>query len=338
MNEDHLRSILDRLPMVDRVGRSGDGFLSTPCLLAETRHLSGKDSRPSMTISISDSLSFVRCWSCGYKRPFVDMLFELNMIYGGLADLAIEAQQVEQNRPFKLVANTKNEEINSYQNYTEVLNELYQNPWSEKAVELLNQKGVTLDIARKYGCCFAPKGTDIALPDGTEMIVQDDLIVFPIMTSSPDNSLICVGAQGRYVERSKTRSKYFAPLPFKSSKFFFGEQALSIRRSQPIILTEGPLDAMHVVQEGYRALALMGLSLQDKKASKLLLANPKYVILLLDPDGPGQQAVGVIKNTLLKHNIQTIVRRPDKDPKYLTKQDLSSLLLENTNGTIRQVR
>jgi len=334
MREENLRSILDRLPNVERVGRSGDGFLSTTCLLAETRHPSGTDKRPSMTISISDGLSFARCWSCGYKRPFVDLLFELNMTIGGIADLAIEAQQIEQNRPFKTIVVNKNEEINSYQNYTDVLNELYQNPWPEKAVQLLNQKGVTLEIARKFGCSFVPKGAEVVLPDGEGLTIQDDLILFPIITKGNDGKAVCVGAQGRYVDQSKTRSKYFAPLPFKSSHFFFGEQVFGIRHKQPIILTEGPLDAMHLVQEGYRGVALLGLSLQEKKASKLLHANPGYVIILLDPDGPGQQAVSTIKSNLLKQNIQTIVRKPSKDPKYLTKAEISALLLERPNVTI----
>ena len=111
---------------------------------------------------------------------------------------------------------------------------------------------------------------------------------------------------------------------------------LYLRKDQPIFIVEGPLDAMHVVQEGYRSLALMGLGLQEKKVLKLQAANARYVILLLDPDQPAANAAEVIKKTLNRYGIQHIVRTPEVDPKYLSKLDLHNLLLENQNGTSRQ--
>lgn len=335
MQEDSIRSILDRLPMVEKVGRSGNAFLAVPCLMAATRHPSGKDGHPSMTISISDGLSFVCCWSCGYKKPFVDTLFELNMIHGGLAELALEAQQIEQNRPFRLITSTKNEQIKSVVDYTEVLNELYLNSWSEKAIAFLNQKGVELKTAQMFDCAFVPAGQTIILPDGDEKDVHYDLILFPIMSKAPDGTFICVGAQGRYLDAPPTSPKYFAPFPFSSGDFFFGEQALDIRQRQPVILVEGPLDVMHVIQEGYRAVGNLGLSLQDKKAQKLLAVNPKYVMILLDPDDRGQSAVKTVERVLSKHGIQTIVRKTDKDPKYLTKSQINHLFFGKTTWDLQ---
>jgi DNA primase len=328
MQEEALRSILSQLPDVEKVGSSGSGFLAIPCAVAALRHKSGTDSHPSMTVSISDGLSFVHCWSCGYKKPLVNMLLELNTELGGYAALALEAQRIENARDIRPINMIKSETNIPVTDYTSIISELYLNPWSEKAIEFLNAKGVDVKTATAFKCAYAPEGTTIDMPDGSELRTRDDLIIFPVFSKMPDGSFKCVGAQARSVDSEKKGPKYFALLPFKGIGFFFAEQMMDLRKDQPIFIVEGPLDAMHVVQEGYRSLALMGLGLQEKKVLKLQAANARYVILLLDPDQPAKNAAEVIKKTLTRYGIQHIVRTPEVDPKYLSKLDLQHFLLE----------
>ncbi len=335
MNEEQLKFFLDRLPSVDTISRSGENHFTIPCIFAKYRHPSGEDRRPSMTVSISPSRSFVWCWSCGYKKPLVEAMFELNSKEGGLAALAMEVQQAENNRsPVVLTGSKKDSDIDVVTDYTQPLIELYQNSWSEKAVEFLLSKGVELKTAKSFNCAFAPKGYEILLPTGDEVVVKDDLIIFPILTRV-DDKLTCVGAQCRYVDPTVSKSKYFTIFPNKSKHRFFGEQIFTFRQKHPIFLTEGALDAMHVTQEGFRAVGNMGLGMTDKKAMKLLMANPPYVVILLDPDFQGQQAVANVANILKKHNVPYITRKPTKDPKYLSQHELKTFIFGETSyGTV----
>lgn len=326
MKEEELRSILYSIDPDMDISRSGDAHLAIPCLMAESRHRGGVDRRPSMTISHDTGASFAWCWSCGYKKPFSDMLFELGRHRSGLAKAGLAVQQLEAGTIRIPHLTDKPETDAPVPTYTDLLKEVYPNPWPSKAVQFLTSKGVSLRTAKAFGCSFLPKGADLLLPSGEEFVARFDLILFPVVTKI-NNTLECVGCLGRYIDEAYKGSKYFFPMPVKSTNYFFGEQMLSMKEDLPMFIVEGPLDMMHLTELGFRSLGNMGLGVSEKKVAKLLAANPKYVILLLDPDAAGVQGQQKYIKALSLSNIQAISRKTSVDPKYLDKTTLENLYL-----------
>jgi len=327
MQEHDLRSLLEQIDGIGRISNSGANHVSLTCLVAPIKHINGKDSRPSMTISHGNDDSFVTCFSCGYKKPFVAMLFELNAAIGGYAALAVQAQQLEQNKAIKKIEPRTGPKLyRSRINYSQVLKQyrLTENT-DERVANFLAKKGIRLLTAIKFGCGFIPKGTELILPNQKEIKrVPHDVLVLPIFTKV-DGKYVCVGAQGRYIDPPEGFSKYYAVMPFEGSGYLFGEQMLGARKEQTLILVEGPLDALHIAQEGFRAAALMGLFLSENKAMRLLESGIQRVILMLDPDPEGQRAVPRIQAALKKYGIESKNVIPDCDPKNLTTQQLTNL-------------
>ena len=79
------------------------------------------------------------------------------------------------------------------------------------------------------------------------------------------------------------------------------------------------------VGEVQDCVALNGTSLDHEGVLKCL----KYstVVVLLDPDDAGRRASSKIKKQL-GSLVDVRVLCPDKDPKYLTKEEICSLLLK----------
>jgi DNA primase len=280
-----------------------------------------------MTISHGNDDSFVTCFSCGYKKPFVNMLFELNTAVGGFAALALQAQQLEQNKTLKKIETKPGPKL--YRNRIDYSQLVKQYKLTESADErianFLSKKGIRLLTAIKFGCGFIPKGTELILPNQKDIKrVPHDVLVLPVFTKINDR-YVCVGAQGRYIDPPDGFSKYYAVMPFEGSGYLFGEQMLDTRKDQTLILVEGPLDALHIAQEGFRAAALMGLFLSENKALRLLESGIQQVILMLDPDPEGQRAVSRIQTALSKYGIESKNVIPDCDPKNLTTQQLTKL-------------
>jgi len=326
MKEENLRSILYAIDPNMDISRSGDTHLAVRCLMAAKRHRDGIDRRPSMTISHGDGTSFAWCWSCGYKKPLSDTLFELGRHHGGMARLGLEVQQAEAGTIRVPQLGQRPETASPVVTYTDILKELYSNPWPSTVAQFMASKGVSIRTAKAFGCAFMPKGSEILLPSGDEFVAKYDLILFPVVTKL-NGELECVGCLGRYVDSTYKGTKYFFPMPVKSTNYFFGEQMLNMREKLPIFIVEGPLDMMHLAELGFRSLGNMGLGVSDKKVAKLLASNPKYVILLLDPDAAGIQGQQKYLNTLNKANIQAISRKTTVDPKYLDKTTLENLYI-----------
>ena len=328
MQEHDLRTLLEQIQGVGRISNSGANHLSVTCLMAPLRHPKGKDGRPSMTISHGNDDSFVTCFSCGYKKPFTTMLFELNTTVGGYAALAIKAQGIEQNKSIKKIDDGPRgpKLYRTKIDYTDLIKKFRLTADAPEIVtKFLSEKGIRLVTAAKFGCGYIPAGTELSLPNQKDpKKVTFDLLVLPVFTKIED-SYKCVGAQGRFLSAPTGFSKYYAVMPFESTGYLFGEQMLQARKDQPLILVEGPLDALHVIQEGFRSVALMGLFMSENKVLKLVESGITHVIIMLDPDSEGQRAVTRIQATLSKYGIGSKNVIPIKDPKNLSHQELQQL-------------
>lgn len=115
---------------------------------------------------------------------------------------------------------------------------------------------------------------------------------------------------------NKDRAKYINPIVPKDTLVArFG-------KGDTLVLTEDILSA-HKVGKVAEAWALMGTALTDGVAN-LIAARGKPVLIMLDPDKAGIKARGKIYKQLGALGVDVRIARLLKDPKLLTKEELSS--------------
>lgn len=79
---------------------------------------------------------------------------------------------------------------------------------------------------------------------------------------------------------------------FAKTEFFYNEQ--NIDWTKPVVLVEGPFDAINV----YNSIAFLGKVLSDTQFSILLEKNPPKIILYMDGDEAGDESTKAIFNQL----------------------------------------
>ena len=94
---------------------------------------------------------------------------------------------------------------------------------------------------------------------------------------------------------------------------------------RPIALVEGSFDTMHLFQERLPSLALNGLSMRKNRVDLLTSARPSTIMILLDPDKAGTDAVERILPTISEAGLPVIVITGSSDPKFLSSTQLTKL-------------
>ena len=98
--------------------------------------------------------------------------------------------------------------------------------------------------------------------------------------------------------------------------------------SGPVIaLTEDVLSAFRVARVT-EAWSLMGTAMAPGVFADLLQQG-KPVVMMLDPDAGGRKATPPIVRKLALHGVPVSVAAPRRDPKYLTKEETVSCLIES---------
>ena len=132
----------------------------------------------------------------------------------------------------------------------------------------LTERGLTEDIAQAFGVgFFAGKGS------------MHDRIVIPIQ--NPAGELVAYA--GRSIDRSEPRYKF--PAGFHKSLELFNLHR--VKGEVSVVLVEGFVDCMKVMQAGFPCVALMGASMSK--------AQEKLIGVMLDGDEAGRDAaVGIV--------------------------------------------
>lgn len=331
MQIDQLYQLLDQIPGYEYAPKFDGSWVSVPCIMAPVRHSSGRDRNPSMSISVGDEASVAFCHSCNYSRQFQNALVDMfrQNVYPNIGHLALIAQRAEvdsSDNPFKAFGKPK-DKLRHIKNtdFTEALYEIEGQPWSSDAETFLESRGVSVETAKAFHCEFLPAGFEhesFVDKDGDVSPIRSDGILLPTIIQR-DGKSICVGAQFRPLVTGMM--KYVTPWRFSSSYYFFGQQFAPFFADRPIALVEGGFDVMHLYQERLPSLSLNGLSLQEIRLELLTSFNPSSILLLLDPDGPGQAAQDRLGTILDRaKTLHASVQCP-KDPKHLSKNQLISL-------------
>jgi len=118
------------------------------------------------------------------------------------------------------------------------------------------------------------------------------------------------------------RYEYTPHMP--KSRILFGWDHIDWAADAPLIMVEGPLDALMMHQYGFRTTAaILGMSM-SKAQAELLNARSLRVTLCFDQDEAGRDATK--RGIKLLHGRAGVVKLPHKDPAECTREEVAEAL------------
>jgi 5S rRNA maturation endonuclease (ribonuclease M5) len=332
MREQTLIRFLQRLGFTD-LKRSGLTHFKVPCLYQETKHERGFDTRPSATVSIDTTPSWFRCFACETKRPFWKAVLDNALHNPGQnwARMAIEMRDIEDvEGKTTLRRPTTAPLIDTPTNMSSSIQRLIEGgalDYPAPVLELLLEKGVPKETARKLLWCFVPEGyADEHMKKEDDEIVpaQHDCLLFPTLVKT-DTDIICVGGQARPLRLTRRMSKYTTLLPYNAGYYLYAEHLLHRWRGKPLCVVEGPLDTAHLISLGFPAVGLFGLHATQARVRKIADRHGGPVFVFLDPDKAGTGSVDKV-TAALKQGIRSVqVLKANKDPKFCSVTEVATL-------------
>ena len=304
----------------------------------------------SPSFTVSPAKQFYHCFGCGKNGTAIGFLME----YSGLGfveaikslaqnvgmtvpedDHALPpAQRAEQHAKSLALSDVMTQ---AYQHYRNQLRA------SQPAIEYLKNRGLTGEVAAKFGLGYAPDGWDglrtvfpdyeaHALVESGLIIDRDgeegqnrkrydrfrDRIIFPIRNSKGQT----IGFGGRVLGAGEP--KYLnspeTPLFHKGSELYgLFEARQAIREAGYVLVTEGYMDVVALAQLGFpQAVATLGTACTPIHVQKLLRQSDQ-VIFSFDGDKAGRRAARRALEASLPHaadnkSIKFLFLPPEHDP------------------------
>ncbi|HPE84856.1 MAG TPA: DNA primase, partial [Chlamydiales bacterium] len=196
-----------------------------------------------------------------------------------------------------------------------------------RALNYLYERGLDLDFVRSFRIGYAPRDTkvffeamlkkghsmdvlaEVALMAQNRMPFFRERIMFPILDAGGQ----VVGFSGRKIQDSSFGPKYIntsdTPL-FKKSKVLFGlhESRKRIAKEKKVIICEGQIDALRLIQEGFNfTVAGQGTAFGQEQANELMHLGVTHIYLALDGDRAGQEAAVKIGHFFQKEGVDVSV-------------------------------
>ena len=306
--ESFIQELLARIDIVDVVER----YLPLKKAGANYVACCPFHSEKTPSFSVSPSKQFYHCFGCGAHGSAIGFVME----YSGLGfveaveDLAGQiGMQVPQQRPDE--RRQKAAEAAPLTEFMARAAKYYKEQLkaSPKAIDYLKGRGLTGEIAARFGLGYAPDGwqnlaavfpeyRDKSLADCGLIIEGDagkrydrfrDRIMFPIL----DNRGSVIGFGGRVIGQGEP--KYLnspeTPLSEKGRELYGLTQArVAIRDEDCVIVVEGYMDVVALAQHGVgNAVATLGTATTPTHVHKLLRQADR-VIFCFDGDNAGRKA------------------------------------------------
>jgi hypothetical protein len=161
----------------------------------------------------------------------------------------------------------------------------------------LSRRGIPLDLVHAAGVRFSRNWYD------------REAVVYAIR----DRAGALVAAQGRYLDAEKPKTRDAGP---KAAGVFATPGAWG---ADPLVLCEGPADALSLATAGYPSIALMGCAASDVVAWSCAM---RTVAVALDADDAGDAAAAKLLPVLAAMGCRAIRLRPADD------RDWNDMLLE----------
>ena len=339
--ENFIQELVDRNDIVDVVGRyvnlskkSGANYFGL-CPFHNER---------TPSFAVNPSGQFYHCFGCGKGGGVINFIMEVeNLSYPDAVRLLAEraGMQVPEDsydRDSKKRARMLTLNKDAARFFYEELG----TPEGQKAVHYMQERGISPQIAKRFGLGCAPDSWDsllkaMAQKDYSEKELFDaglvkrgqrggfydtfrNRLMFPVIDVRGD----VIGFSGRIL--SGDGAKYMnSPdtLVYNKSRNLFGLNLAKKSKSGYLLLVEGNVDVVSLHQAGFdSAVASLGTALTAEQA-RLMSRYTSEIILCYDADEAGQKAAQRAIGLLEKLDMKVrVLRIPDaKDPdEYLKKK------------------
>lgn len=278
------------------------GWFTIGCPFAATHHKNGVDRNPSMRISESaGSVSRWRCFSCDHGGEMAEILVELKALgyqldYASLLDIMRQEQE-----GIEIAVLSTEDEIDPARITIpeDWLQQFKKTQISPAATIYLNKRGIGLGLQMRWDLRYD---------------VDRQRVMFPIRDFAGNLR----GAQGRaLVPGDMPKYLHYAYPDFQTgvvigSHFWYGEDKIDF--DQPIVVVEGPIDAVATSGAYTNVVAAMGSSAMMQTKLDRLSAAEK-IITFFDHGPAGDIARNRIRHWCSgKRLIVDVMPPPGTDP------------------------
>ena len=311
--------LLNRIDVVDLI----DGYVPLKKAGANYKACCPFHGEKSPSFTVSPTKQFYHCFGCGVNGTAISFLMEYDHMEfrEAIEKLASSAgMEIPQESQGFTPKKTTSQGIDLYKLMGEV-SEFYQkqlksHPDKQEAIDYLQKRGLSGDIAKRFGLGFSPDGWDNLMSSlgatapaqkallDTGMLTQNDKkrtydrfrhrIMFPI----EDHRGRIVGFGGRVLEQSKPvegNPKYLnspeTPIFHKGSELYglFGARG-GIKEADGVLVVEGYMDVVALAQEGINnAVATLGTATTSMHLQRLFRHTPN-ITFSFDGDRAGRAA------------------------------------------------
>ena len=324
-----IQELLSRVDVVEVVGR----YVPLRKAGANFMGLCPFHGEKSPSFSVSPSKQFFHCFGCGKSGNAIGFLMEHAGM--GFVDAVDDlARQVGLSVPDDHVAPADKERAAAARQHQATLSETLEKAGqdyrkqlrqSPRAVDYLKGRGVSGEVAQRYGLGYAPEGwrhlasvfaqyDDPLLSDSGLVIVGEedgkrydrfrDRVMFPIRNVKGE----CIGFGGRVLgdDKPKYLNSPETPVFHKGSELYgLYEARTAIREAGFALVTEGYMDVVALAQLGFEnAVATLGTACTAEHIAKLLRFTDS-VVFSFDGDAAGRRAARKALDAAIPHAADT---------------------------------
>ncbi len=313
---------------------------------------------PSFTVS--PSKQFYHCFGCGAHGSAIGFLMQhagigfIEAVEDLASSVGLQVPQEERNAAIRAKKAPLTEPMaRAARFYREQLKA------SPKAVEYLKGRGLSGEIAARFGLGYAPDGwqglqqvfpdyNDAALVECGLVIVNDqgrrydrfrDRVMFPIL----DQRGNVIGFGGRVIGAGEPKYLNSPETPlFEKGRELYGlsQARKAIQEEDTVLVVEGYMDVVGLAQSGVEnVVATLGTAATDANVQRLLkLAN--RVVFCFDRDEAGDRAAWRAMDVSLGHladnKVVEILQMPgNQDPDEFIREHGREAFVEQTRNATR---
>jgi DNA primase len=341
-----LQDLLSRVDIVEVVGRHVELRKSG----ANHMGLCPFHGEKSPSFSVSASKQFFHCFGCGAHGDAIRFLMEHSgmSFRDAVADLAQQVGMTVPEGPIDAAEQQRALQARAHQaTLSEVLEraadyyrqQLKAHP---QAIDYLKRRGLSGEIAKRFGLGFAPPGwrslasafpryDDLLLAESGMVIVQGEegpeqkrydrfreRIMFPIRSVKGE----VLGFGGRVLDSGEPKYLNSPETPiFVKGRELYGlfEARATLRSKGYVLVVEGYMDVVALAQNGFgNAVATLGTACTAEHVQKLFRFTDA-VVFAFDGDAAGRRAAGRALEAALPHasdlrSVRFLFLPPEHDP------------------------
>jgi len=307
--ESFIQDLLARVDIVDLI----DGYVPLKKAGANYAACCPFHNEKSPSFTVSPTKQFYHCFGCGAHGTAIGFLMEYQGL--GFVDTVKElAGRIGMAMPEEVRGHPGESSHGSTRNLVEVMTRaaMYykdQLKRSPKAIDYLKKRGLSGEIAAKFGIGYAPDGWQnlaAALPNyeapellSAGLVIENDggrrydrfrdRVMFPIINQKGD----IIGFGGRVIGQGEPKYLNSPETPlFEKGRELFGlpQARQALRDTNTAIVVEGYMDVVALAQHGVgNALATLGTATTSTHVQKLLRQVDR-IVFCFDGDNAGRKA------------------------------------------------